>query len=179
MQHSYYYAIAFWFFAALAVVPAIIMLVSKNIVRMALWLLATLGSFAGLYVLLGADFLAVTQVMLYVGGILILILFGIMLTKRDSLNNNLAMPNMLVLVALIAFLVIAVALMQMVAHTPWQGVNQVVATGSGVLKPVLPSTHNIGYLLLSDFLLPFEMASVLLLAALAGAAYIIRRRNNQ
>jgi NADH-quinone oxidoreductase subunit J len=179
MQTSYYYALAFWFFAALAVIPALIMLLSKNIVRMALWLLGTFGAFAGLYILLGADFLAVSQIMIYIGGILILILFGIMLTRRSGMANNLTLPNIYGAAGILAFLVLLVAIMQMVFYTPWQGAGQYVETGKGALKQVFPSSQSIGNLLMSDFLLPFEIASLLLLAALAGAAYIIRRRREQ
>lgn len=73
----------FYFFAAMSVLPGIFVLASKDIVRAAFWLLLALSGFAGLYVLLGADFLAITQVVVYLGGILILILFGVMLTHRD------------------------------------------------------------------------------------------------
>ena len=73
----------FYFFAAASIVPGIFVLATKDIVRAAFWLLFALSGFAGLYVLLGADFLAVTQVVVYLGGILILILFGVMLTHRD------------------------------------------------------------------------------------------------
>ncbi|MEZ0229168.1 MAG: NADH-quinone oxidoreductase subunit J [Planctomycetota bacterium] len=73
----------FYFFAAISILPGIFVLATKDIVRAAFWLLLALSGFAGLYVLLGADFLAVTQVVVYLGGILILILFGVMLTHRD------------------------------------------------------------------------------------------------
>jgi len=73
----------FYLFAATSVLPGVFVLASKDIVRAAFWLLMALSGFAGLYVLLGADFLAITQVVVYLGGILILILFGVMLTHRD------------------------------------------------------------------------------------------------
>src|SRR5258706_11562234 len=73
----------FYLFAAMSVLPGAFVLATRDIVRAAFWLLLSLSGFAGLYVLLGADFLAVTQVVVYLGGILILILFGVMLTHRD------------------------------------------------------------------------------------------------
>jgi len=73
----------FYLFAATSILPGVFVLATKDIVRAAFWLLLALSGFAGLYVLLGADFLAVTQVVVYLGGILILILFGVMLTHRD------------------------------------------------------------------------------------------------
>src|SRR5213078_2645988 len=72
-----------YLFALVSVLPGVFVLATRDIVRAAFWLLAALSGFAGLYVLLGADFLAVTQVVVYLGGILILILFGVMLTHRD------------------------------------------------------------------------------------------------
>src|SRR6185503_3642258 len=73
----------FWAFAALAVIPGLMIVLSRDIVRIAFWLLAALGGVAGLYVTLGADFLGFTQVLVYIGGIMVLILFGIMMTHRD------------------------------------------------------------------------------------------------
>src|SRR5580704_598005 len=73
----------FYMFAVVSVLPGVFVLASRDIVRAAFWLLLSLSGFAGLYVLLGADFLAITQVVVYLGGILILILFGVMLTHRD------------------------------------------------------------------------------------------------
>lgn len=185
METSIYYAIAFWCFAAMSVIPAILILLSKEIVRMAFWLLLTLSSFAGLYVLLGADFLAVAQLTLYVGGILILILFGIMLTKRSKADvQTVFSAESYAAIGLVAFLVIFLGLIQMVEKTAWIGSEQLVQTGidakSGqphYLPKALPTTKSIGALLMTDFLLPFEIASVLLLAALVGSAYVIRRRD--
>ena len=77
--------LAFWGCAVLTVLPALMVLIGRDIVRMAFWLLASFLGVAGLYLLLGADFLAVTQVMVYVGGILVLILFGLMLTRKETI----------------------------------------------------------------------------------------------
>jgi NADH:ubiquinone oxidoreductase subunit 6 (subunit J) len=153
---------------------------------MAFWLLSTLGAFAGFYVLLSADFLAVAQVVLYIGGILILILFGIMLTKRSEKepeSSTLAKTPTLDSVfsyssiGLIAFSVIFLGLFQTIYKTPWKGVENFVKTGAHQDLPLaLPSTQAVGSSLMTEFLLPFEIASVLLLAALVGAAYMIRRR---
>ena len=79
---SGYAELLFWLFAAVAVIPGAAILIARDIVRQAFWLLASLSGFAGLYLWLGADFLGFTQVIVYIGGILILFLFGVMLTQK-------------------------------------------------------------------------------------------------
>src|ERR1700681_4614045 len=79
---DFLYPLAFWVFAALIAVSAIAMVITQNIVRAATWLLFTLGGTAGIYFLLGADFVGATQLLIYVGGILILVVFGVMLTAQ-------------------------------------------------------------------------------------------------
>lgn len=185
METSTYYAIAFWCFAAMSIIPALAILFSKEIVRMAFWLLATLSSFSGFYVLLGADFLAIAQLMVYVGGILILILFGIMLTKRSEQKvGSISVLESYSAIGLIAFLVLFLGMVQMAKHTSWLGSEMIVKTGASAdsktpyeLPETLPTARSLGSLLMTHFLLPFEISSILLLAALAGAAYVIRRRD--
>ncbi|MEK7487666.1 MAG: NADH-quinone oxidoreductase subunit J [Planctomycetota bacterium] len=185
METSTYYAIAFWCFAAMSIIPALAILFSKEIVRMAFWLLATLSSFSGFYLLLGADFLAIAQLMVYVGGILILILFGIMLTKRTAVNSKpFSLWESYSAIGLIAFLVLFLGMVQMAKYTSWLGAESLIKTGTSpeTQKPYelpepLPTVRSLGFLLMTDFLLPFEISSVLLLAALTGAAYVIRRRD--
>ena len=141
--------------------------VSPNLVHSAVSLLVTLFGVAGLYVFLYADFLAATQVVIYVGGILVLIIFGVMLTNKidkpviesDSSNK--------IIGALISGFIFSI-LSIIVIQTKW---------------PVLanntegPSTVElIGRLILGKYLLPFELISILLLAALIGAALLARKK---
>jgi NADH-quinone oxidoreductase subunit J len=122
---------------------------------------------AGLYVLLGADFLAATQLLVYVGGILVLLLFGVMLTHKIydlDLRTETTQFAPGVIVAVGLFVILA----STAVRTQWMGVP----------RPPAPTTAEIGRLFLGQYLLPFEAASVLLLVALIGAAMIVRRRRD-
>jgi len=147
-------------------VSAFVVVSSKNIVRSAFSLLFTFFGVAGLYVLLMADFLAITQLMIYVGGILVLIVFGVMLTSRQ-INVDAKTGTIQTLPAVLIAAAIAGTLIGMFWSTDW------LRTGS--LPDTVSSGKNIGDLLLSSYVLPFEIASVVLLVALIGAAMIARR----
>lgn len=170
-------AFTFWLSAAAAVIPGIFILMSEDIVRTAFWLLCSLTGFAGFYVLLGADFLALTQVMVYLGGIMILILFGVLLTAKDpAITRRIPRLNLIVPglgAAAVIFAGVFVALKQ---TTFVSKANPEVAVKNADLA-ALPDTtvYTIGEQLLSNYILPFEIASILLLAALIGAAYVARR----
>src|SRR5580700_1547326 len=84
---EFLYPLAFSLFAALIAVSAIAMVVTQNIVRAATWLLFTLGGVAGIFFLLGADFVGATQLLVYVGGTLVLVVFGVMLTAQGPFIN--------------------------------------------------------------------------------------------
>ena len=160
--------IAFWGCAFLAVLPALMVLIGRDIVRMAFWLLASFLGVAGLYLLLGADFLAVTQVMVYVGGILVLILFGLMLTRKESVllaGSRAPEPPPQLLPGLAVAALTTAVLAHVIFSTRWHLQP----------RPSAPTTARLGDLLMTDFLLPFEIASVLLLVALVGAAFLVRR----
>jgi NADH-quinone oxidoreductase subunit J len=160
-------AVVFWVFAAVTVASAAVVVLSRTLIYSAFALLFTFFGVAGLYVLLGADFLAATQLLIYVGGILVLLLFGVMLTHKIydlDLRTETTQLASGVIVAFGLFVILtAVAL-----KTEWPGVARVPA----------PTTSGIGRAFLGDYLLPFEAASVLLLVALMGAAMIVRRRRD-
>jgi len=174
-------AFTFWLSAAAAVIPGLFIIVSKDIVRTAFWLLCSLSGFAGFYVLLGADFLAITQIMVYLGGIMILILFGVMLTSKDPLLTkrvrrlNNVMPG---LAAAAVILVGLIAALQRL-HFAEKGSGVDLTAVTQLPRPTGSTVEVIGERLLTDFVLPFEMASILLLAALVGAAYVARRGQPQ
>jgi NAD(P)H-quinone oxidoreductase subunit 6 len=137
---------------------------SRNLMRSAFMLLATLAGTAGLYLFLGADFVGVTQLLVYVGGILVLLLFAVLLTARigrarDS-NAGVGRGPALALAGLVAALTIGV-----VVVTPWPR-TEAIAT---------PTTARLGDAFLREALLPFELVSLLLLMALVGAMVIARR----
>jgi NADH-quinone oxidoreductase subunit J len=160
--------VIFWFFAALMLGSALIVVHGKNLVHSAFALLATFFSVAVFYVLLGADFLAGAQVLVYVGGILTLLLFGVMLTNRIydlNLKTETFQVGPGALVSIGVFLMLTLVILK----TPW---HQAALVEEG------PTTARIGRLLMTDYLLPFEVASVLLLVALLGAAMLVRRRTD-
>jgi len=158
---------AFGLFAFLVVGGALFCVIERSVVRSAFSLLATFGGTAGLFLLLGADFLAVAQILIYVGGILALILFGVMLTPPDLGERKL--PRVLAGLGLIG------------AATAWVGAK-VALSVRWAEAPQLPEPRGhareigVGFLAPDQYLVPFELAAVLLTVALVAAVYIARRR---
>lgn len=165
--------IVFYALAVMTVLPAFGVMMAGDIVRVAFWLLASLSGVAGLYIMLDADFLGVTQVLVYIGGILVLILFGIMMTHRDPVlvdpdaEERRRSPFTGIAVALTTF----GALMGAILSTGWE---DTAGRTSGAV-----TTPDIGRALLSDYVLPFEIVSVLLLVVLCGSAYLARRTHEE
>jgi NAD(P)H-quinone oxidoreductase subunit 6 len=139
---------------------------SRNIIYSAWSLLFAFLGVAGLYVFLGADFPAVAQVLIYVGGVLVLILFAIMLTKQIGEDPKLTNAHLgLPIGAALAAVTIA-TLAYMAVMAPWK---------IAPVRSYEPVSAALGTAFLTDFLLPFEVASVVLLAALVGAVVIARK----
>jgi len=158
--------IVFYVFAFITVVSAFIVVFSRNIIYSAFSLLFTFFGVAGLYVLLSADFLAVTQILIYVGGILVLLLFGVMLTN-NVINVDLKTGTIQTVPALLLVALVAGSLSGLFYST-WKD--------AGIpASSIQTTTHTLGELLMTSYLLPFEIASVVLLVALIGAALISRR----
>ena len=155
----------FYVVAAVTVISAAGVAFSPNIVYSAFSLMGTFMGVAALYVFLAADFVAVVQVLIYVGGILVLTLFAVMLTHRIAdvrvSNRSVGRLPALVIVALVTGVMTKV-----VISTQWHTVA--VATAA-------PTTYGIGNSFLGEYLLPFELASVVLLAALIGAVVLSRK----
>jgi NADH-quinone oxidoreductase subunit J len=160
--------IIFYAFAALTIASAAIMVFSRNVIYSAVGLLFTFFGVAGIYVLLAADFLAVVQILIYVGGILVLLLFGVMLSQRVT-SVELRSGTLQFLPALLVVGGVLVILLRVIYKTPW---NTIQATSFN------PTSASIGTSLMTTFLIPFEIASVLLLAALIGAAFIARKEKS-
>lgn len=158
--------IIFYIFAILTVASAGIVVFSRNIMYSAFSLLFTFSGVAGIYILLNADFIAITQLLIYVGGILILIIFGVMLTT-DVTNIEVKARPLKTMPGTVVVAVISALLVSMMITTKWK---------AGEPGNYETTVANIGELLLSRFLLPFEIASILLLVALMGAAFLARRR---
>jgi NAD(P)H-quinone oxidoreductase subunit 6 len=155
----------FYLVTTLTVGSALMVAFSRNIIYSAFSLLGTFAGVAGLYVFLGADFVAGVQLLIYVGGILVLILFAVMLTHRitdvEITNRAAGRIPALIITGLFIYLLI-----QTVRETPWVKVKEIVYQ---------PTTAKIGDLFLDSYLLPFELASLVLLGALIGAVVLSRK----
>ncbi len=158
--------ILFYFFAVLTVGSAAVVVFSRSLIYSPFGLLFTFFGVAALYVFLGADFLAATQMVIYVGGILVLLLFGVMLTHK-LYNLDLKTETFQFVPALLLIVAVFGVLLLAMPRTTWF---------SGGVRPPEPTTAEIGKLFMKEYILPFEVASVFLLVALIGAAMIVRRR---
>jgi NADH-quinone oxidoreductase subunit J len=156
------------FFGILAVVmgvAALRMVTTQNVVHAALYLVVVLAGVAGIYILLAAEFVAVVQVLVYIGAILVLFLFGTMLTRAPigrtpGLDNDQRWLSAVVALFLLGILGVIL----------YDGFGDVRIQPEGVGR-----TGDVGLAIFRDYLIPFEVVSVLLLAALVGAVVIARK----
>jgi len=159
----------FYLFAGLAVIPAVALLITNKVIYAAYLLLVSLLGVAALYVFAGADFLAITQVMIYIGGVIVLLVFGIMLTAKTKDSPTLVVNSkntgIAILLALVVFLVLILAILS----------NQFTQESSeeGSRKTTLSL---VGKSLMTDYAFAFEAAGLLILIALIGAVYIAGRQ---
>ena len=156
--------IAFWALAIIGVAAALAVVLQGNVFRAALALVLCFVAVAGIYITLSADFLAAAQILIYVGGISILIILGIMLTRdvqHGSPSNKLMYPALAVAAVFLGVLVLSLI------NTPW------LISSS---PPVEPTTSALADKLLGQggFILPLEVAATLLLAAILGAIVLVR-----
>jgi len=156
--------IAFWILAGLSALSALFVVTTRNVVHAALGLAAALLGAAGLFILFGAEFIGLAQILIYVGAVVILFLFGIMLTStlpgRPVVDNNQRWLALLVSAGVFAVLAIGI----------------LAAYGSRQLHlTVAFSTAALGRAVFTRWILPFEAVSVLLLAALVGAIVLARK----
>lgn len=160
--------LSFWLITIMVVASAAVAAFARNIVQAAYSLFFTLIGMAGYYVLLGSGFLAVTQVIIYVGGILVLLMFGVLLTNRpiEAMHDHLGWKALMG--AGVGAALLALVLGRIIVMTPW-----VTAPEPGVPEVVV---RPLGHLLLSNYLLPLELAGMTLLLCLIGAAYLVRRQ---
>jgi NADH-quinone oxidoreductase subunit J len=155
-----------WFFSALALagtVAALRLVTAKNVVHAALYLVVTLAAVAAIYLLLAAEFVAWVQVLIYVGAIVVLLLFGLMLTRapigREALDNQQRGLSAIVALAVLAGLGILL----------WDTFRD------AEIRLSASTTADVGENLFRSYILPFEVVSFLLLAALIGAIVLARR----
>ena len=168
-------AFIFYIFSALTLAAALLILFSKNLIYGAFALFVAFLGVAALYVLAGADFLAVSQIMIYVGGILVLLIFGIMLTQKKEKSNDSTRHNRIevpITRKIWGFLTGAglfALLVKVIMSSDFKMAGEEMSTKSTI--------KTIGVELMTSHLLPFEIAAILLLVALIGAAYLALNRN--
>lgn len=160
-----------WFFVVLSVMPTLYILLTKNVMRAAFALLATFLGVAGLYVFLQAYFIAVAQLMVYVGGILVLIIFGIMLStgKGETFKVVTGIKNQVAGIAI--FSSIVAGLGYLIYKSDWE----TVPTDNFSLG----KTEALGIGLMTKYILPFEVVGIILLIALIAAVYISKDLKNE
>ncbi len=159
-----YTAIAFYLVAAVMVVGGLGMVFAQNMFRSALLLVVALSGVAGMYVLLSADFLAVVQILVYVGAIMILMLFAIMLTPKQVDLPSASPQGQRIAGALTAIAIGVIALWAVLSF-PWR---------VRAVPLDMPTSERIGALMMSTYVLPFEIASLLLTVGMVGAIVIAR-----
>ncbi len=160
--------ILFAFFSAMVVLPIIYMLITSNIIRAAFALVISLLGLAAIYVLLNAELMAVVQILIYAGGIIVLLLFGIMLTRRISEEGVTTEHRNLLLSGVIACLLMG-ALTWFILESSLQWTGDPVA---------IDQVERIGISFMTDYLLGFELIAFILLVALVGASYLAKRSGN-
>lgn len=158
--------IAFWALAVVTLVAASGVIVSRDLLHAVLFLILSFVGVAGFFVLLSAPFLAMAQIIIYVGAIAVLVLFAVLLTPRAGRDNgetSMALPGLLLSVCLFAIIVFVI-----------YDTNWVLVAEAPELGP-----HELGHALLSTWVLPFQIASVLLTAAMVGAIMLVRSHDEE
>ncbi len=185
----------FWIFAILAGGGAIGVVILQDIVRMAFSLIISLGSTAGLFFLLGADFVAATQLLVYVGGTLVLLIFGVMLTASGPFQRIRMSPGETFLGAAVGLLFFSVIAFTVI-EVNWEAVPSRPEVANVPVDERGNTSRAIGLRLVgiaadteigvhkggggtTGYLLPFEIVSVHLLVVLVGAAYLARAKRHE
>jgi len=152
--------IVFYSLSALVLLSALAVVLHRNTVHSSLFLGLSLAGVAGLFACLGADFLFAAQIMVYVSGIAVLVMFVVMLLGRAS-DLHLRQVNEFWMAALLICAIASAGLLRIAGSY----------AGTPAAAAPVPSTATIGKLFLGDYLLPFELVSLILLAALLGAVF--------
>ena len=160
-------AYVFYLLSAVSIISALLMVFSKNPIHSVLFLIVTFFSVAGHFILLNADFLAIVQIIVYTGAIMVLFLYVIMLLNLNKESES-SKPFLVRLAAAVSggllFLVLIASLKTSIPSSP----NEVVS-GIGTVK-------NLGKVLFDQYLLPFEATSVLFLSAMAGSVMLAKKK---
>ncbi len=161
----------FYLTAALVLISAIRVVTAQHIFRSALWLAVTLASLAVQYLMLHAEFVAVVQIMVYVGAVIVLLIFAVMLTAQLG-DAHIAQTNRLGVPAALGAGAVFYGLYRALGATQFGGTDPA-AGGSAVAQQ--GNLQAIGQLLLNDYIYPFELIALILFTALVGAVIIARK----
>ncbi|MCH8061967.1 MAG: NADH-quinone oxidoreductase subunit J [Chloroflexi bacterium] len=172
--------IVFWVIAISSIVAALAVVQVRDLFRSAIFLIVSFMGVAGMFVLLRAEFLAIVQVLIYVGAISVLVLFAIMMTRDVGEGNP---SNRLRIPAAIAAALFGAVAISVAVTTNWNTIEAAIASsaisaeaGERIGEVFSNSVPWIARLLLRDFVLAFEVSSVVLLAAIIGALALVRER---
>ena len=168
--------ILFYFFGGLAVLSAVLVVTSRSAIYSAIFLISTLLATAGLYLTLSAEFLFAVQIILYVGGIMVLFAFVIMLVNLDVALHQ-AQFNRRGWVASLLGLVLGAQLLLafMLGHRN-AAASDLLDLPKASITQLTPNTQMVGDVLFGKYVIPFEIASILLLVALVGAVVMGKKR---
>ena len=168
-------SVIFYFFAGIAVLSAALMVTRRNAIHSAVFLITTLLATAGIFLSLRAEFLFIAQIILYVGGIMVLFVFVIMLVRLDVALHQVQFSKqkwVSLMVALALFAQIGV-MFWVSRHIPGEGL---LIRESAPADKLPPNSEALAHSLFGTYLLPFEIASVLLLVAMVGAVVMAKKR---
>ena len=165
-------AIAFYVIAALILGFAVLVVSTRNTVHAVLFLVLNFLAVAALYVLLTAQFLAVIQVLVYAGGIVVLYLFVVMLVNLKRPPEDHSAPQRR---PWLGFVLSGAVLAQLAAILLWGGFGRTDSSAAQTSDLALNNVERVGMLLYTDYLIPFEVASMLLLVAMVGAIILAKR----
>ena len=166
--------VLFYFFASLAVISSVLVVTRRNAVHSAIFLVTALLATAGIYLQLNAEFLFITQIILYVGGIMVLFIFVIMLVNLDVALHQVQFNRHWLVATLLSLVLGAeVAAALVVSRQGAQGLLSVTAAPAQALEP---NTERIAWSLFHTYMLPFEVASILLIVAMIGAVVMSKKK---
>ncbi|WP_294348058.1 NADH-quinone oxidoreductase subunit J [uncultured Sphingobacterium sp.] len=174
-------SILFYAFAILAIGSALLLVNLKNIARALFLFFIVLFAMAGLYLFALADFVAITQIMVYVGGVLILMLFAFMLSNKellkdlqDTSGSFLSMPKWQAIPVVLGFLLLMLYGIFEWQQSPSTWVIQSIENGNNITSTD-NNIHQIGLRFMTFYVLPFEIISIFLMMALIGASHLSRK----
>lgn len=167
-------SIAFWIIGSVVLLSAALMVASRNLVHAIVYMVISFIGVGGLFILLQAEFVAAVQILVYAGGIVVLFLFVVMLVNLGEINqveflHRQWLPATLLILALVV----------QIGALLWNNAGALAAApeqADAVLRGMGGNTETIGMTLYTDYLLPFELASILLLVAMIGAIYLAKRK---